>query len=170
MNDGSTPVGNPYVFILTAPQTVTFSIPDTSFGDDSGGVSLGVTSLTLIATSNLNASGVATATTSTLPVGTTPIIAVYNGDTNHVTAESAIVNQVVNRAGGAGTDTLTSTTATPTFGAPVTFTDTIPEVNGVCPTGPATFTYTTSGSATPVTLGTGTIAQAKPGDDPDDPA
>ncbi len=55
---------------------------------------------TLLGTSTLNGSGVATLTISSLGTGTHPITAVYGGDANFSTSTSASVAQVVQPAGG----------------------------------------------------------------------
>ena len=51
-----------------------------------------------IGNSNLNSSGVATLTTSTLPVGTDSITATYNGDSNFAPSTSPVLYQVVQGA------------------------------------------------------------------------
>jgi hypothetical protein len=59
-------------------------------------------------------------------------------------------------------DTLITSNATPTVGASITLTDTVPVVGGAAPTTAPTFYYTPSGSSTPVSLGLGS-ATATPG-------
>ena len=59
-------------------------------------------------------------------------------------------------------DTLITSNATPTVGASITLTDTVPVVGGAAPTTAPTFYYTPSGSSTPVSLGLGATT-ATPG-------
>lgn len=54
---------------------------------------------TLIGTGNLNSLGVATFSTTTLPVGTASLTAVYPGDSNFVTSTSPAFREVVNPTG-----------------------------------------------------------------------
>ena len=91
------------------------------------------------------ASGQATLTISTLAPGTHAITAQYAGDTNYNGATSATLSQVVNKAAGAPTVTV-SPNPTPS-GTPVTITATVPQG--------ATGTVTFFDGTTP--LGTGTI-------------
>jgi hypothetical protein len=94
--------------------------------------------------------GVATLSTSTLPVGTQPITAVYNGDSNYGVVTSNQVNEVITVTG-----TVPALSANPnptTFGMTVTLTESIPGVNGIVPTGTVTFTYTAPGSTTVVPI------------------
>ncbi|MBE7158100.1 MAG: Ig-like domain repeat protein, partial [Rhodospirillales bacterium] len=106
---------------------------------------------TVIGTSSLNASGVATLTTSSLPVGTDAVSASYGGDGTFTTSTSNTITETVAKATGYS-DVLTSSNATPSFGTSVTLTDTIAPVNGVYATGVVTF-YNGSTS-----LGTGAIS------------
>jgi Bacterial Ig-like domain (group 3)/FG-GAP-like repeat len=97
---------------------------------------------TLLGTSAIT-NGVATTTTSTLPLGSDLITATYNGDTNN-NGSTATLTQVVAKS----TPTLTVSTSGPSiFGQSVSITASVP--NG--PTG--TITITSGG----VTLGSGTI-------------
>ena len=89
------------------------------------------------------AGGAATATTSSLPVGSDPITATYSGDGNYNTATGTLT-QVVNKASPAIT---VSTSGPSTYGGTVTITTTLP----IGTTG--TVTDTSGG----VTLGTGTV-------------
>ena len=103
------------------------------------------------ATANLSGTGVASTTLSTLPVGSYPITAVYQGDGNFSGSTSNSVTETVAKA-SVPSDTLTTSNATPSFGSSVLLTDTLGALNGVYPTGTVTFS---SGS---VTLGTGTLS------------
>ena len=123
----------------TTGQSVTFTatLPSGATGTvifTSGATPLGTSAL---------AGGVATATTSSLPVGSDPITATYSGDGNYNTATGTLT-QVVNKA----SPTITVSTSGPsTFGGTVTITTTLP----IGTTG--TVTDTSGG----VTLGTGTV-------------
>jgi hypothetical protein len=73
-----------------------------------------------LGTSALNASGVATLSTSSLAVGIHSITALYSGDGSHSSSASAPLSQTVNKAGT--TITLTSSSNPSKSGNPVTFT------------------------------------------------
>ena len=160
-------VGNPYTFTLTAPQSVSFYIPDgtfvngaftdtSSFADDSGGLSLLLTPLTAVGTATVNASGVATLSTSTLPIGSDVIQAVFSGDNTYVGSSSAILTQTVNKAAENGM--LTTSNAAPVVGQPVTFTDTFAAVNSIYPSGTIAFYNGTISIGTgPLTNGVATL-------------
>ncbi len=93
-------------------------------------------------TGTLNASGVATFSTSTLSAATHNVQAIYNGDSNFVSATSGYVIQVVNASTlPATTTTLTSSLNPSTSGQSVTFTATVtgPTGNTTIPTGSVTF-------------------------------
>jgi hypothetical protein len=81
-------------------QAVTFTASVTTQGYQ--GTPTGTVSFfdgtTNIGNSNLNSSGVATFTTSTLAVGTHTMTATYNGDTNFAPSTSAVLQQVVQGA------------------------------------------------------------------------
>jgi hypothetical protein len=94
--------------------------------------------------------GVATLSTTTLPVGTQPITAVYNGDGNYGVVTSNQVNEVI--APGNTVPALSANPNPTTFGTLVTLTESIPGINGVVPTGTVTFTYTAPGSVTVVPI------------------
>ena len=82
-------------------QNVTFTATVTAQAPGAGTPTGTVTffdGATQIGTGTLNGSGVATFSTATLSVGTHPIMATYNGDTNFVGSTSAVLNQVVNKA------------------------------------------------------------------------
>ncbi len=131
---------------------------------------------TVIGSGTVNASGVATLATGSLPVGPDSITAVYAGDANYGQATTNAVTVTVGKSGGS--PTLTSSNAAPDFGQPVTFTDTISTVNGVAPTGTVTFysgstslgtgTLNASGAATVITgalgVGTDTVTAVYGGD------
>jgi len=93
-------------------------------------------------TANLNGSGIATFTTSSLPLGTSAMCVVYAGDTNYVGQQSNTMSQTVNQSGTAVTLTLAGGGSTSTVGRSVTFlADVNPTGNGSgIPTGTVTFT------------------------------
>ena len=104
---------------------------------------------TQIGQGNLNGSGQATMTTSTLTVGSHSIVASYAGDTNNVASNSAAMNQVVQKA-----TTTTALAATPNPSSQGVFVQLTALVtsNGTAPTGTVLFQ---EGSAT---LGSATIS------------
>jgi hypothetical protein len=70
-------------------------------------------------------------------VGTKPVKAVYEGDTNFATSSSKAVSQVISKA--TSTTTLTSSKNHSTYGQPLTFTATVaPQFSGT-PTGNVVF-------------------------------
>jgi hypothetical protein len=174
---GATP--NPTTF--GTPVTLTESIPGINGVTPTGTVQF-FNNGTLIGTGTVNAQGVATLVTSTLPIGTDPITAKYSGDTNYAAATTGPLNVVINKA--APVDTLSSAPSPTTFGTPVTATFTVPPVNGVVPTGTVSFYNGTtllgtgnvnaSGVATLTTsllpVGTDTITAKYPGDNTYAPA
>jgi hypothetical protein len=139
---------------LGSPLTLTYTAPAVNGVYPTGTVTFttvsGGSTITL-GTGTLNASGVATLTTSALPVGSDTVTGSYPGDTNFV-ATTAISAVTVGKSAAA--DTLATSNANPTFGASVTLTYTVPAVNGVAPTG--TVTLTTVANGTTVQLGSGT--------------
>jgi hypothetical protein len=108
-----------------------------------------------LATVNLNASGIATYTTSVLAVGVHPIKAVYSGDAEDQPATSAVLNQAVQAHVAVA---LTSSLNPALAVAPVTFNITVTDGTGAAPTGAVTLfdgtsslaqlTLSTSGTAT----------------------
>ena len=167
---GATP--NPTTFGTTV--TLTESIPGINGIAPTGTVTFSDNG-TAIGTANV-VNGVATLTTSTLPIGTDPITAAYSGDSTYAKANSGPLNVVINKA--APTDTLTANPNPSTFGSPVTLTFTVPPVNGVPPTGTVSFyngttllgtaTVNAQGIATLTTsqlpFGTDTVTATYPGD------
>jgi hypothetical protein len=94
--------------------------------------------------------GKATFTTSTLPVGTHSITALYGGDVNFAGSTSPVLSQIVNKA---ATSTTVVSSANPSvLGQAVTFTATVKSATSGTPTGTVTF----KDGAT--TLGTGTLS------------
>jgi len=95
-------------------------------------------------------SGIATLTTSTLPLGTNSLTASYGGAANFPASTSSAVSVTVTQA--VTSTALSTSSSTPAVGASVTLTATVTVTSGVgTPTGTVTF-YTGSAS-----LGTGTL-------------
>jgi hypothetical protein len=142
---------NPSVFGSTTPVVATDTIPTVGGVAPTGNVTFydnGPTGTNLGTFPVVN--GVATLSTTTLPVGTQPITAVYNGDSNYGVVTSNQVNEVITVG-----NTVPALSANPnptTFGTQVTLTESIPGINGVVPTGTVTFTYTAPGSTTVVPI------------------
>jgi hypothetical protein len=106
---------------------------------------------TTIGSGTLNASGVATFTTSLLAVGTHSIVAAYLGDSNNPAANSPPVSQVVNQAATA--TTVTSSVNPSTYGHPVKFTAAVSFANGTPPNGESVVFHDGQ-----TRLGTGTLS------------
>ena len=129
---------------VTFTATVTGTSPTGTVEFLSGSTSLGApVALT---------SGGATFTTSSLPVGTDSITAVYSGDGSNSTSTSPILNETVSLAPTA--TAVLSSADHATFGQPVTFTAV---VTGDRPTGAVQFLDGATSLASPVAL-TGNVA------------
>jgi hypothetical protein len=90
----------------------------------------------VLGTAAVNA-GLATFTTTALPVGTDSITAVYGGDASNSGSSSAVLSEVVNPA---QTLVMLSSSSNPALpGQPVTFTANVMGAGGVTPTGTITF-------------------------------
>jgi len=96
-----------------------------------------------IGSATLNASGVATFTTSSLSFGAHTLIAIYSGDTNHANSTSPALSEQIVQASTVG---LTSSLNPSTTGINVVFTATATGVGSLIPTGSVTF----SDGATPL--------------------
>jgi hypothetical protein len=107
-----------------------------------------------LSTVAVNASGVATYTTSTLASAVHPITAVYNGNATYAPSTSLVVNQTV---AGKAAVALASSLNPSTYGKVVSFTATVSATPGPVPTGTVTFKDVTKG----LTLGTKTLAGGK---------
>ncbi len=116
---------------------------------------------TTIGSGTLNASGVATLTTSALNVGTHSIVADYLGDANNPPENSAPLTQTVNPA--ASSVAVSSATNPSTVMMPVTLAATVSGAFGGTPTGTVTFKAGahTLGTAA-LSNGVGSIAYAFP--------
>ncbi len=105
------------------------------------------------------ASGKATYSTATLPVGTTYVEAIYSASGNYAGSTSNVVTQVVNPL--STTSVLTSSPNPSSYGTSVGFTDTVSASTGT-PGGTVTFySCTTNTCSTKTSLGTGTLASGK---------
>ena len=93
----------------------------------------------ILGSRTLNAGGIATLTTTKIPVGTDALTATYNGDASNSKSVSAAITQTVSQA--AISMVLTSTPNPSAFGESVKFTATLTS-NGGLPSGqPVTFSY-----------------------------
>ena len=110
-------------------QTVTLkaTVAATDPGTPTGTVTF-VNGATVLGAATVS-SGVATLTTSKLPVGSDGLAATYNGATNFLTSTSAVVTQVVNET---TTTTLTAAPNPAVYGSTVTLSATVkPSISGV---------------------------------------
>ncbi len=114
-------------------QSVTFTATVTG-ASPTGTVNFSGTGITGCGAQALNGSGVATCTTTTIPVGSETVTAGYSGDANNAVS-SKTVTQTVNAA-TSGTVIVSSQNPS-SFGESVTFTAT---VTGSSPTGTVAFT------------------------------
>ncbi|HZS46115.1 MAG TPA: Ig-like domain repeat protein [Blastocatellia bacterium] len=140
---------NPSIFGQSVTFTVTVSAVAPGSGIPTGTVTF-LDGATPIGTATLDASGVASISTSSLSIGTHSISTSYPGDGNFNGSTSNTVNQVVNKV--PTTTTLVSSVNPSTFGQSVTFTATVTSSGSGTPTGTVTF----MDGAT--TLGTGTLS------------
>ena len=103
--------------------------------------------------------GKATYSTTSLPVGTTYVEAVYGASGNYSGSTSNVVTQVVNALGT--TSVLTSSPSPSSVGTSVGFTDTVSASSGT-PAGSVTFySCTTNACTTKTSLGTQTLSGGK---------
>jgi hypothetical protein len=98
------------------------------------------------------AAGMASLTTSTLPVGTDSITAVYSGDTYNAASYSPVLNEKITGSASASTTALATSVNPVIVGHPVTFTAT---VTGSSPTGTVQFMDGGGRLGSPVTLAAG---------------
>jgi hypothetical protein len=106
---------------------------------------------TLLGTSTLNGSGVATLATTALPVGADSVKATYNGSTTNATSTSSTSNITVNLA--TTTTTMVASPTTVAVGSSVTLTATVVNSVSTAITGTVTFYYNGS-----TVLGSGTVS------------
>ena len=107
---------------------------------------------TVLSTTSLNASGIATLTKANLPIGSDALTATYNGDGVNGVSTSTVLTQVVNQA--TITMSLTSTPNPSPSGKSVKFTATFTS-NGGLPTGTVTFSLAGATLATTTIGSTG---------------
>jgi hypothetical protein len=126
---------NPSVF----SQSVTFTATVTSSGGTPAGTVTFKDGSTTLGTSNLDGSGRATFTTSTLTVASHSITATYNGSSTFNPSTSSVLTQVVNKDGT--TSAVTSSLNPSRRGQSVTFTATVTAnaPGTAVPTGSVTF-------------------------------
>jgi len=129
-------------------QAVTFTTTVTSTAGKPSGTVTFMNGTSTLGTGTLNGSGVATFTTSELPVGTYSITASYGGATDFSTSNSAALSQLIET--DASTTTIGTSLSKSAYGQAVTFTATVTSPAGR-PTGTVTFTSGTT------ILGTGTL-------------
>jgi hypothetical protein len=140
-----TPVVAPTTTILNAPATallgaaVTLTATVASAGGAPSGSVTFLTGTTSIGTAPLNANGVATLTTTSLPAGTDSVTAAYAGSGTFSGSTSSAVIVTVTAAIGATTTTLTAPTSA-TYGSPLTLTAVVSAASGT-PTGVVNFYY-----------------------------
>ena len=115
-----------------------------------------------LGTETLGSNGQATFATSSLPVGTSYVEAVYGGsDTNLTGSTSKVVTQSVTSGSSATSSTLSASPNPSFYGSSVTFSDTVSSGSGT-PGGTATFYSCTSNAcSTKTSLGTRTLASGK---------
>ncbi len=148
---------------VTLTATVTGSTPPTGtvgFSDD-GTTIAGCATVALTGAGNAKT---AQCITSSLGVGTHPLLAAYSGDATQIPSDSPILSQVITAGGGPQptTTTLTSDANPAALGATVTFTATVMGTN--IPTGPVGFTAnsaTIAGCAAVALVGGGTTKTAQ---------
>jgi hypothetical protein len=120
---------------------------------------------TAIGSAALNASGVASFSTTQLTAGTHSLSANYAGDTANAAGTSNVVSEVVQQA--STVTTLSSSQGTVTVGTTVTFSATVTTTNGPAPTGTVNFydgtTLIGSGTLNGSGLATLTTAALTPG-------
>lgn len=110
---------------------------------------------TLLGTGGLNASGIATFTTSSLSIASHSITAQYSGDTNYAPGTSVTLTQVVSL--NPSTTTLTASVSTSTSGQAITLTAAVANMNGPTPTGSVIFKDGSSALSTGTLDATGKV-------------
>ena len=119
------------------PVTLTAQVATTGTTTPTGKVTF-KNGTAVLGSETLNASGIATLTTSKLSLGSNSLTAAYNGDALNNKSTSQAVTQTVNQA--TVTMKLTSSLNPSTAGQSVKFTATLSST-GSLPTGPVTFSY-----------------------------
>jgi len=119
--------------------TLTATVSPTPTGSPTGTVSF-YNGSTLLGTATVNASGVATMTTSSLPVGNNSISATYSGNTSFATSTSSTLTENITGAGLTSTTTVLVASPNPaTSGQQVTLTATVSPTPTGSPTGTVSF-------------------------------
>jgi Concanavalin A-like lectin/glucanases superfamily/Bacterial Ig-like domain (group 3) len=132
---GLTSSANPSLFGANVTLSATVSAVAPGAGTRTGTVTFMDGAATL-GTGTVNASGVATFSTTTLGQGSHAITAVYSGDANYTGSTSPVVTQNVRK----NTTTVVTSSGSPSvFGQNVTFTATISPSVGLAPSGTVTF-------------------------------
>jgi len=140
-------VASPNPAVVTASVTLT-ATATAATGTPTGAITF-YDAATAIGSANLNASGVATFSTTLLSAATHSLSAQYAGDATNAAAQSNIVSEVIQQA--TTLTTIGSSNASATVGTAVTFTASVISTNGPTPTGTVAF----SDGAT--ALGSGTL-------------
>jgi hypothetical protein len=136
LND--TLAASPAATTLGAPVLLTFTVPLVNSVPPTGSVSFYYGTIQL-GIGSVSATGVATLSTSLLPVGTDAVMAVYTGDSNYGGGSLSATETVGPADSAPGVQTLTSSTTAATLGEAVTLTYTVPPVNGIQPGGTVSF-------------------------------
>jgi uncharacterized membrane protein len=135
-------------------QAVTFTATVTASSPASG-VPTGMVNFqegaTVLGMGSLDATGTATFTIDSFPVGSHGITAVYAGDTNYTGSTTAVLNQVVSDSLTGTTTALTSSVSPSVYSQAVTFTAIVTPTADGPPTGSVTFLDGTT------VLGSGTL-------------
>jgi sugar lactone lactonase YvrE len=140
--------------------TLTATVTSTTTGTVITGSVTFKNGATTLGTGALNASGIATLTTSTLPVGSLSLTAIYGGDANFVTSTSTVLSFMVNKI---ATATVLAAAPSPVVaGQSVTLTATITPAPAGAPLGNVTFFNgaTSVGTAAPNASGVATLITA----------
>jgi hypothetical protein len=166
----STLTASPTTITAGANVTLTDTVsPQSGTGTPTGTVAF-MNGTTNLGSATLNGSGVATFSTTALPVGADAVTAVYSGDTNFAGSASAAVTITVSAAVPsfsiaasptsatvtAGSSTTTTITVTPGtgFSSPVNFACSGLPTGGTCTFNPTTVTPSGSSASTTLTIAT----------------
>jgi sugar lactone lactonase YvrE len=118
--------------------TFTLTITPAPTGSPLGTVSF-YDGSTLVGTGTVNSFGVATFSTSTLPVGSDSVTAAYSGNAAFASSISPAITVQVNSANAATVTALTSSNLAPTYGQSVTLTATVTPAPSGTPPGTVSF-------------------------------
>lgn len=138
---------NPVNAVYGNPVTLTATVTPAAGAMPTGTVSFR-NGGTVLGTAPVGANGMATFTTSSLPVGADSIAAFYGGSTNFASSDSSAAPVKVTITQAGSTTSLVASPANAAVGSSVTLTATVNSTTSQTPTGTVTFTDTTStGSA-----------------------